>query len=216
TVLFPGGRLSLRLFEPRYVQLLSDLSRRPPEDRRFGVVAIRRGHEVGDERLPELESVGTAALLTAAVRGAGGPTGVTFAIDSVGGERMRIQEVIEGEKPYLVAEVVWLEDPAVPPDSLAQAAARAREAFDAFVLAATGQPAPPDAVADAIPPERLAYELAQAIRLPLEERQALLEGADPVQRLNIVTRLLRRETHLFAGMRLTPVDRYGLTPPSTN
>ena len=215
-MLFPGGRLSLRLFEPRYVQLLSDLSRRQPEDRRFGVVAIRRGHEVGDERLPELESVGTAALLTAAVRGAGGPTGVTFAIDSVGGERMRIQEVIEGEKPYLVAEVVWLEDPAVPPESLAQAAARAREAFDAFVLAATGQPAPPDAVADAIPPERLAYELAQAIRLPLEDRQALLEGADPVQRLNIVTRLLHRETHLFAGMRLTPVDRYGLTPPSTN
>lgn len=216
TVLFPGGRLPLRLFEPRYLELLSDLSRRPEGDRRFGVVAIRRGHEVGDERLPEFESVGTAALLTAAVRGVGGPTGVTFAIDSVGGQRMRIVEVIEDEKPYLVGEVAWLEDAPVAPEALAQAAARAREAFDAFVLAATGQPPPRDAVADAIPPERLAYELAQAIRLPLEDRQAVLEADDPVQRLHTVARLLHRETHLFAGMRLTPVDRYGLTPPSTN
>ena len=45
TVLFPGGHLALRIFEPRYLSMVSDCLR---NDRPFGVVRIRDGSEAGD------------------------------------------------------------------------------------------------------------------------------------------------------------------------
>jgi uncharacterized protein len=44
TVLFPGGPLSLRVFEPRYLDMVARCMR---GSNRFGVVAIREGDEVG-------------------------------------------------------------------------------------------------------------------------------------------------------------------------
>ena len=44
TVLFPQGPLSLRIFEPRYVDMIGRCMR---ESSPFGVVAIRSGGEVG-------------------------------------------------------------------------------------------------------------------------------------------------------------------------
>jgi uncharacterized protein len=44
TVLFPGGVLPLRIFEPRYLDLVSDCLR---NDRAIGVVLIREGSETG-------------------------------------------------------------------------------------------------------------------------------------------------------------------------
>jgi Lon protease-like protein len=44
TVLFPGGRLSLRIFEPRYVDMVRHCMR---ESAGFGVVLIREGVEAG-------------------------------------------------------------------------------------------------------------------------------------------------------------------------
>ena len=44
TVLFPGGPLHLRIFEPRYLDMVSRCLR---EQSRFGVVAIKEGSEVG-------------------------------------------------------------------------------------------------------------------------------------------------------------------------
>jgi len=44
TVLFPGMRLPLHIFEERYRLLIAQL-REQPEPRQFGVVAIRKGRE---------------------------------------------------------------------------------------------------------------------------------------------------------------------------
>jgi hypothetical protein len=67
TVLLPGARLPLQIFEPRYVALLRDLlagqEERSPV---FGVVAIREGYEVGDDGVRALHPIGCAALLTQA------------------------------------------------------------------------------------------------------------------------------------------------------
>ncbi len=61
TVLFPGGLLSLKVFEARYLDLAAACLR---EQRPFGVVALRKGQEVrrGDEALV-LEDVGVVAEL---------------------------------------------------------------------------------------------------------------------------------------------------------
>ena len=45
SVLLPGMPLALRVFEPRYVELLSTVL--GDTDREFGVVLIERGSEVG-------------------------------------------------------------------------------------------------------------------------------------------------------------------------
>jgi uncharacterized protein len=64
TVLLPGSPLPLRIFEPRYRQLVADLLELPAANRGFGVVAIREGHEVGSESVRALYEVGCLALVT--------------------------------------------------------------------------------------------------------------------------------------------------------
>ena len=50
TVLNPGLLLPLHIFEERYRQLVRDLVEQPDDaERRFGVVAIREGREVGSD-----------------------------------------------------------------------------------------------------------------------------------------------------------------------
>jgi Lon protease-like protein len=62
SVLFPGAQLQLRVFEPRYLDLVSRCLR---EKQPFGVVCLRQGSEVrtpGDEPVL-LESTGVLAQL---------------------------------------------------------------------------------------------------------------------------------------------------------
>ena len=61
TVLFPGGLLPLRIFEPRYLDMIANCMR---DSLPFGVVLLRRGGEVmKDSHTSELEfhDVGTEA-----------------------------------------------------------------------------------------------------------------------------------------------------------
>jgi len=58
TVLFPGGLLPLRIFEPRYVDMVSRCMR---EDAEFGVLLIAGGSETGP--LTGLAHVGTSARI---------------------------------------------------------------------------------------------------------------------------------------------------------
>jgi Lon protease-like protein len=63
TVLFPGGLLSLKVFEARYLDLVGTCLR---ESRPFGVIALRHGNEVRiepDEHKVALEGTGTLAEL---------------------------------------------------------------------------------------------------------------------------------------------------------
>src|SRR3954471_6672549 len=64
TVLFPGVPLPLHIFEERYRLLVRDLMAIPEgQPRRFGVVAIREGREVGADGVRALYSVGCTAEL---------------------------------------------------------------------------------------------------------------------------------------------------------
>jgi len=57
-VLFPGAILGLKIFEARYLDLISDCLRRVQP---FGVVCLRAGSEASRARGQELEAVGTLA-----------------------------------------------------------------------------------------------------------------------------------------------------------
>ena len=70
--LLPGGRTALRLFEPRYLDMVSDCLKR---ERGFGICLIRRGAEAGEPALPY--GTGTEVRIIDWDRGADGVLGIT-------------------------------------------------------------------------------------------------------------------------------------------
>ena len=59
TVLFPGGPLPLRVFEPRYLDMVSQSMK---TDSPIGVVLIKSGNEVGPT--PDIYNIGTMAKIS--------------------------------------------------------------------------------------------------------------------------------------------------------
>jgi Lon protease-like protein len=82
-VLVPGLLLPLHVFEHRYRVMVRDLLALPEEERRFGVVAIRTGREVGEDGVTALHHVGC----TAQVRRVDPHDDGRFDVVSSGGER---------------------------------------------------------------------------------------------------------------------------------
>ena len=80
TVLFPGGPLPLRIFEARYLDMISERLR---TNEPFGVLLIREGDEAGRA---STYSVGTLARITDWYQGSDGLLGIT----AIGGQRFRL------------------------------------------------------------------------------------------------------------------------------
>ena len=101
-VLFPGGVLQLHIFEDRYRTMMGDVM---ASDRRFGVVLIERGSEVGggDVRL----KIGAIARVQEARRMADG----RWLVRAVGIHRLRVRRWLP-DGPYPMAEVEVFPDAA--------------------------------------------------------------------------------------------------------
>jgi uncharacterized protein len=207
TVLFPGVVLPLHVFEERYRELVRTLvAQEDPGPRRFGVVAIRQGWEVGADAVEALHGVGCAAELRRVSRYPDG----RFDIVTVGSDRFRLLGVDRATRPYLVGEVEWLPgDP--PPDAEAAVLARAvGTLFGEYASAAAtlrrtdaGPAAPLTELPD--DPSELSHLVASSAVLTLEDRQALLEAPTAPTRLRAELRLLKRETTMVRRLRALPV-----------
>jgi Lon protease-like protein len=79
-VLFPGGPLPLRIFEQRYLDMISSCLK---NNTRFGILLIREGSETG---AATTHSVGTVARIADWYQGSDGLLGVT----AIGEERFRL------------------------------------------------------------------------------------------------------------------------------
>ena len=100
TVLYPGLLLPLHIFEERYRRLVRDLVSVPDDaDRRFGVVAIREGREVGSDGVRALHGVGCTAELRQVEAYEDG----RFDIVTVGTTRFRLIS-LDPSMPYLNGE----------------------------------------------------------------------------------------------------------------
>ena len=131
TVLFPGVALPLHVFEERYRELVRTLLARQDGPRRFGVVAIRQGWEVGPDAVRALHGVGCAAELRRVSRYPDG----RYDIVTVGTARFRLLGMARGALPYLVGEVEWL-PAADPPDAeAALLAGHVRVLFERYLAA---------------------------------------------------------------------------------
>jgi Lon protease-like protein len=193
TVLFPGARLPLQIFEPRYVALLRDLIDNQ-DDRSpvFGVIAIREGHEVGSDAAVALHGVGCAALLTQAAAVA--PD--RFVIISEGTDRFRLEALDDNdETPYVTGSVTWLDEPLGDPARAARLAAQVlAEVAEFRNLAGAADDPPPTE------PNALSYAVAQLIGLDVADRQSLLEAPDTEARLRLARSLVHRERELAASL----------------
>ena len=100
TVLFPSGRLPLQIFERRYVDMISKCMR---EGTGFGVVWIRRGTEVAEASVTNLDlgDYGTMATIVDWDQLSNGLLGITIE----GAERFHIDEVWRDDSGLNMARV---------------------------------------------------------------------------------------------------------------
>jgi Lon protease-like protein len=199
TVLVPGLVLPLHVFEPRYRQLVADLLERPEDEREFGVVAIREGHEVGADAARALFDVGTTARLVRVTPHDDG----RYDVVTTGARRFRLLDTVD-DRAYLRGRVEYLAEPAGDAaDILAPAAARAFAAYRAAVSDAGAEEAEsmPELPRD---PRVLSYLLGAAMVLDLADRQALLAAPDTAARLRAELALLRRETGILRRLPSLP------------
>lgn len=194
TVLFPGLLMPLHIFEDRYRALVRDLVDLPEDTRVFGVVAIREGREVGDGGIRSLYQVGCLADLRQVEPHADG----RFDIVATGVRRFRIDSIDSTSRPYLQAEVEFLDEP--EGEAAAVLARPVTALWGAYRHALTGSaPDDPDELPD--DPGVLSYLVAAATILDLGDKQSLLEEPDTTSRLRRELAILRRETVL---LRLLP------------
>jgi len=179
-VLFPGGLLPLRIFEPRYLRMVSECLR---NDRPFAVAAIQDGPEVGG--IAETAGTGTLARIIDWHEEEGGLLGLLCE-----GEQMfSLGEVTAEHDQLLRAQITRQPIPTpspIPPDL-----AWMVEFFD-DLLRRLG---PPFDRYSGIEPsaDHVAGRLVELLPLPLAEKQALLEVEDAAQRLRRLCGLIRPE-----------------------
>jgi uncharacterized protein len=183
-VLFPGRPLPLHLFEPRYREMLRDCL---AADRRFGVVAIESGREVGDAA--KSFPIGTVAVIESVEELPDG----RFDILTRGTQRFRIERMVTGT-PYLAAEVTLLDE--VPPGEQDHEQARQlRDLLKPYLL----QLGAPEELLDRLPsdPHELGWLAASALQVEIPQQQHLLELDRCSDRLVAAARILRRETGIM-------------------
>ena len=176
TVLFPGGALPLRIFEPRYLGLVSRCLK---SDMPFGVLLIRDGGETGPATM---HNVGTLARITDWYQGSDGLLGIT----AIGEQRFRLIASERQEDGLNIGEIETLENESVTPlpEEYQEMAAilagvlddlgRLYESLDRHFDDASW----------------VTSRFVEILPIDLEEKQRCLEQSDPVERLQIVRKLL--------------------------
>ena len=181
-VLFPGGPLSLRIFETRYV----DMVRRCMRDQSgFGVVLIRSGAEAGE--VARSAAIGTLANIVDFNQLPDGLLGIT----ALGSHRFRVLRRWRADDGLNVADVEWLAEavevaPTEIHEHLGQLLRKFLPELDEvyrFVQADFGSAA------------WISARLAELLPVSLEDKQAWLEMDDPLERLNAVAPFIRRPPH---------------------
>lgn len=101
TVLLPGNTLSLKIFEPRYIDMIANCMR---EESNFGVILIYKGEET--ESNSEIHSVGTIASIYDWQNRSDGLLGITV----LGMHRFEIEETLTKSNGLTIATVNVLDE----------------------------------------------------------------------------------------------------------
>ena len=177
TVLFPGGPLPLRIFEARYIDMISHCMR---HESPFGVLLIRDGDDAG---VSTTHNVGTLARITDWYQGSDGLLGIT----AIGEQRFRLIASQRQDDGLNIGEIEVLDnEPSLPlPEEYEEIATilagvlddlgRLYESLDRHFDDAGW----------------VTSRFVEILPIDLEEKQRCLEQNDPVERLRIVRELLK-------------------------
>lgn len=180
TVLFPGCKLDLQLFEARYLDMIGRCMK---QGEGFGIVCIVQGSEVGEAATAHA-TLGCEARVLDFQQQDNGLLGIRIE----GGRRFQVERVEVQRDQLIVADVNWLEEaPEVPvqdedEDLLVLLAALT----DHPMVAGLGMSGPP------LGRQALANRLAYLLPFDDGDKLALLGIAEPGARLAALQALLER------------------------
>lgn len=184
-VLFIGARMPLRIFEPRYVDMVGACLR---EDTPFGVVLIRKGRDAhigADARQPDIFNIGTSARIVDFDRGSDG----LLTIKVVGERKFRIHGTEEQADHLLVGQVETLREESAAP------LGEGFEALATLVQDLMRHPLMADrwrAELDLQDARDVGLRLSDMLPLPQETKQGLLQMNLPRERLTEIRRLMTK------------------------
>lgn len=178
-VLFPGGVLPLRVFEPRYLDMVSDCLK---TDSGIGVILIRSGREVGE--VADIHEIGTLCHIRYWHKRPDGLLGVTLQ-----GERC-FRVISKEVKPnqLIIAEAELLpESPVIPvTESHQQLVDLLKQIINQLEPPYTTlTPAYEDAA-------WVSARLVELLPIDLPAKQELLMTEDVVERLDMITTILNK------------------------
>ncbi|MFO6420604.1 LON peptidase substrate-binding domain-containing protein [Hylemonella sp. W303a] len=198
SVLYPGGVLSLRVFEVRYLDLVQRCHK---EKVPFGVVCLRQGSEVrrapalGETEPPVevLHDIGTLAHIEVFER----PQPGLMLIRCRGGRRFQLQRSEQLKHGLWVADSLLLDEPAPTPvpDELLPLRDDLQRLYRSLQGDASGRD---DAMLPIQPPLQwddsgwLAYRWCDVLPVSPQLKQKFLAVESPLVRLELVGDLLKR------------------------
>ena len=184
SVLFPGGLLSLKVFEARYLDLVSECLR---DEQPFGVVCLRQGSEVRREgELTRFESAGVLAELTEVDSEQAG----ILRVKCIGRRRFRLSDPLQQPGGLWRARIeLQPDDPPLAPTPAMIPTVRALANAIATLKSQGSLPF--------LEPYRfdeagwVANRWCELLPIPLAAKQKLMELDEPLVRLQLVDEFLR-------------------------
>jgi Lon protease-like protein len=175
--MFPGGPLPLRIFESRYLDMISRCMK---EERSFGVVLMQSGSVTGEAKTV---AVGTQARITDWYQGSDGILGIT----AIGMERFRLSSCTRQDDGLYVGSVSSLEperQQSMPDEYRSMGTLIEVIINDLGKLYENIETRYDDAT-------WVGYRFAEILPISLEQKQHCLEIDDAIGRLEFLRPLLR-------------------------
>ncbi|MEJ2360847.1 MAG: LON peptidase substrate-binding domain-containing protein [Gammaproteobacteria bacterium] len=170
TVMFPGGVLPLRIFEPRYLDMVSDCLR---HDTPIGVVLIRDGQEVG--QAAATYETGTLSVISYWNRRKDGLLGITLRgtqrFRMLSNEVMPDQLIVAEVEPLPAPQPIQVHNKYLPMSNLLRK------------IIAQLEPPYTTMAAHYDDLEWVSARLCEFLPMPLDYKQQLLEFDDVISRI---------------------------------
>jgi Lon protease-like protein len=176
TVLYPGGPLPLRIFEQRYIDMISRCMK---TESPFGVLLIRKGNETGPS---DTYDIGTLARITDWYQGSDGLLGIT----ATGGERFRLLSSRRQTDGLAIGDVELLAE---------EAACALPESFAPLAKILAGVLDDLGSLYESLDKHYddagwVGYRFSEILPLSPEQKQTCLETANPITRLKMLHEVL--------------------------
>ena len=176
TILFPDSKLPLRIFEPRYIDMVSRSMR---EDSEFGIILSR---ESTDPKMFETYDTGTLAKIIDWDQGGDGLLGIT----TLGTQKFRLKELNKQEDGLNIGSIERIEKEGdyKPLKEFTHLVELLQAILDDVNIYNDNEKRFDSA-------SWISYRFAEILPLRLEDKQKCLEIDDPIIRLNFLEPLIK-------------------------